>query len=156
ITGVPSAQSFIICGITCGGCCKSPSINTTASPRDMSKPALLACSFPKFRQKETNFILGLFFANSFKTYKVSSELPSLTKISSQGNSKFNFSISLTILATFPDSLNTGITMLINFMPVNFCRFYALIPVVETDAKLLILQETFFEKIIGQPPIGKSH
>jgi len=42
------------------------------------------------------------------------------------------------------------------MPVNFCRFYALIPVVETDAKLLILRETFFEKIIGKPPIGKSH
>ena len=48
-TSAPSSQMRTISGISEGGCCRSPSITTTASPVACSRPAHRASSLPKWR-----------------------------------------------------------------------------------------------------------
>ena len=58
-TIAPSRHASIICGINAGGCWRSESIVTTASPLATRRPASNAASLPKLRVKRSPLMRGV-------------------------------------------------------------------------------------------------
>ena len=79
----PRSYSAIIGPIVSGGCCRSPSIITTASADGSmwSRPAVSAVWWPQFRASERTVTRGSSSAMRFKIASVPSRLPSSTKTS---------------------------------------------------------------------------
>ena len=57
-TSAPPRHSFHISRTTSGGCCRSQSMTTTASPAARDSPAKMAASFPKFRENSAPLTFG--------------------------------------------------------------------------------------------------
>ena len=55
-TSYPSSHNLYISTIFSGGCCKSQSITTAQFPMQLSSPANIAASLPKFLEKLTPLI----------------------------------------------------------------------------------------------------
>jgi hypothetical protein len=83
-TSLPSRQRATSSAMSSGGCCRSASIGTTASPRAWSRPAASAISLPKLRDSATTRTRGSRAASAESTANVASRLPSSTKTASAG------------------------------------------------------------------------
>ena len=114
-TLAPCFQASIIAGIRRGGCCRSASMVTTASPLARLSPASSAASLPKLRLKRTPRMRASCAASSRKRSKVRSLLPSSTTMISQSMPQVARIAWMTDSAwAMPDSsLWAGITTLSN-------------------------------------------